>query len=115
MNPELVTSIARVVACVAALAFSVTYGLTAPWWRRAVSRNVMGLMSAIGCFLVLGVIHEVDPEAFDDWPWLRPIVWSVIAALLVQRFVILLREQVLGRRDERADASERVRDEDLRT
>lgn len=102
MSYELWTNIMRVVACVAAVAFALTYAITAPWWRSAVSRNVLFLMAAIGFFLVLGVIHMVSPGAFDSQPWIRPVCWTVIAGLLVQRFVILIREQVLRKRDERA-------------
>lgn len=102
------TNVAKIVAALAAVAFALVYGVTAPWWKRAVSRNVMALMSAIGLFLVLGLIQMVNPNAFDSWPWIRPVVWTIIAGLLVQRFVILLREQVLRRCDGHRASSERT-------
>lgn len=114
MTYETWVDIMRVVSCVAALAFAITYGVTAPWWRSAVSRNIMTFMSAIGLFLMLAVIQMIRPAAFTDWPWLRPVVWTIIALLLIQRFVILIRTQVLRRSSHDHHHSEEPH-EDLRT
>ena len=88
-----------VVTCVGAITFCILYGLSSPWFSSAIGRNMMAMMAAIGGFLVLAVIRIIWPDAFDDLPWIRPVAWSVIGGIVWWRVVLLVRTQIVRRRD----------------
>lgn len=81
--------------------FSFLYGVLAPWWHSALGRNVMALMASCGGFVSLGVIRVFSPHAFDAAPWIRPTVWLIIGSIAWWRVVLLIHEQVRGRRPKR--------------
>jgi hypothetical protein len=97
---DLWTNAAVILTGLAAVTFCLVYGVSAPWTRYAVGRNIMALMAAIVLFVGLGVIRMVTPTAFDDMTWIRPAAWSLVCAILWWRVYLLVRTQVLKRRDD---------------
>lgn len=82
-------------------AFCMLYATISPWWRTALGRNIMALMGVIGLFLGLATMHMVWPHVFDSQQWIRPVMWSMICAIVWCLVGLLVRTQVRKRRGER--------------
>lgn len=98
---QTLSNILVILTCAGSLTFCGMYALFSSWFKSAMGRNVMALMGAIGLFLTLAILRMIWPHIFDDKPWLRPVVWSVICAIVWWRVALLVRTQFLRRRDER--------------
>jgi hypothetical protein len=84
-----------------ATAFVVLYSVTARWWRSPMGRNVMSLMFVIGAVLDLSVIRIFVPGSVDLL-WfniLRLVVFAFVPVVLGWRLWLLIKVQVLRRRD----------------
>ena len=96
---EVVGNVLVVLTCVGAITFCVLYALSSPWFSSAIGRNMMAMMGTIGLFLILAIIKMVRPDAFNDLPWIRPVAWTLIGGIVWWRVVLLVRTQILRRRD----------------
>ncbi|MDK1473590.1 hypothetical protein QNO07_09180 [Streptomyces sp. 549] len=75
-----------------ALVFVVVYHVLAPWWRSAAGRHLMAVAVTLG---LLGA-YTVVITAWPECGWLRvarSVVVVVMAGLLVQRTVMVVRAQ----------------------
>ncbi|WP_405506300.1 hypothetical protein OG323_05925 [Streptomyces cyaneofuscatus] len=72
--------------------FMVTYHLLAPWWRSETGRHLMGFGAAVTALSAYTVAITAWPEF---WPLrlVRTIVVLAIAALFIQRTVMVIRAQ----------------------
>jgi hypothetical protein len=101
MSWKLAGDIVFTIATIAAVLFVATYGLSAPFWRSETGRNLMGLMSGIAIMMVYfgwaiwsgGVPHGLYP--------MRAVLFSLLAYFLWRRFIILVRAQLMSRREKR--------------
>lgn len=100
---EALGNVLVVLTCAGAITFCAMYALFSPWWKSAMGRNVMAMMGTIGLFLILAIIRMIWPNAFNDMPWIRLVAWSLIGGIVWWRVVLLVRTQVLRRRDERTE------------
>lgn len=96
-----VSNVLIVATGVGAGVFCALYALLAPWWRSEIGRNLMALMAVIGLFLGLATMHLIWPHIFDNQMWIRPVMWSSICAIVWWRVVLLVKTQVVKRRDKR--------------
>ncbi|WP_406078777.1 hypothetical protein OG337_29175 [[Kitasatospora] papulosa] len=74
------------------LTFMFTYHLLAPWWKSETGRHLMGFGAAVTVLSAYTVAITAWPEA---WPLrlVRTLVTLVIAALFLQRTVMVVRAQ----------------------
>jgi hypothetical protein len=90
-----------VLSAIFATAFVVLYAVAAPWWRGQIGRNVMALMFVIAAVLDLSCIRVLVPVTVDvTWfAILRVVVFAFVPVVLGQRLWLLIKVQILRRRD----------------
>lgn len=101
MGWKLAGDIVFTIATIASVLFVAIYGLSAPFWRSETGRNLMGLMSGIAIMMVYfgwaiwsgGVPHGLYP--------MRAMLFTLLAYFLLRRLIILVREQLLSRKEKR--------------
>ena len=78
--------------------FILLYGALAPWYRTPIGRNIMALMAVIA--LATG-LATVTITMGLEWPYrlaLRALIWFLIATVVWWRVALLVREQILARK-----------------
>lgn len=99
------------------LLFVLLYAIISPWYRTQMGRNIMTLMGAIAATGVYSIYanwlsRRNDPEAFENavramqkvqYPagfWqIRFILFAILALAVVWRIMILVKAQLLARRN----------------
>lgn len=112
------------------LLFVLLYATISPWYRTQMGRNIMTLMGALAATGVYSIYanwlsRRNDPEAFENavraaqevyYPtgfWqIRFVIFATLALAVLWRIVILVKAQVLARRDNKA---KKEQDHDLRS
>ncbi|MFJ2630819.1 hypothetical protein ACIO6U_02495 [Streptomyces sp. NPDC087422] len=91
-----------------AVAFVIAYAVSAPWWRSPVGRHVMSVTASMGWLGVYTVLITVWPHGPTAAALRvsRAVVILLLAGLLVQRTVMVVRAQreIRSREKEKTDA-----------
>lgn len=92
----MINTIVSAIGFLSAMTFCVTYHLLAPWWSSTMGRNLMAFSAAVGAFCAYTVaiaVLGVDGPVAATLRYLRTAVVLLIAALLMQRTVMVIRAQ----------------------
>ncbi|GAB3115627.1 hypothetical protein GCM10027160_23240 [Streptomyces calidiresistens] len=81
------------VAVVAVLAFVASYAAVAPWWESVEGRHIMAMAVVVGALCAYAVVITVWPQAAPVLRFVRSAIVLAVAALFVQRTVLLWRAQ----------------------
>lgn len=113
------------------LLFVLLYAIISPWYRTQMGRNIMTLMGALAATGLYSIYanwmsRRTDPEAFENavraaqevyYPtgfWqVRFIIFTTLALAVLWRIVILVKAQILARRDKKTEKEQE--DHDLRS
>ncbi|MYX14367.1 hypothetical protein GTY67_13270 [Streptomyces sp. SID8374] len=89
---RLLNVITSAITAGAGLTFMATYHLLAPWWKSETGRHLMAFGAAVTALSAYTVAITAWP---DLWPLrlVRTVVVLAIAALFVQRTVMVIRAQ----------------------
>lgn len=79
-------------------AFTLGYGLFAPWWRSPMGRNVMAMSLTHGLIFGLVSVNLTFGVAWGARPWVRVVIYGSILFVFAWRGLILIREQIRVRR-----------------
>ena len=92
---QLANMAASMLVVVACLVFGVTYHRLTTWWRSDIGRNLMWLAVAMGALFLYTVLVSQWPDGCFAMVlrWVRAGLAVVIAAVMVQRTRVLLKEQ----------------------
>lgn len=90
-----------VFAFLGATAFTLGYGVAAPWWRSPIGRNMFAFSAAHMALFALIVASVFWGLEWAGRPSVRAMIFGVIGSLFWWRGLILLTDQLFARRDAR--------------
>lgn len=89
------------VATAASVAFVLSYAVLAPWWTRPTGRNIMFVMATLAMAMVyFGFVIWQGGVTAGFYP-VRAVLFTMLAASISWRVVLLIRAQLGSRADAR--------------
>lgn len=85
--------------------FALGYAFFAPWWRSPMGRNVMAMSITHGMIFGLISTNMLLGTSWGARPIVRVVIYGSILFVFAWRGVILIREQVMARREDQGGPS----------